>query len=118
MQEQSLFIEALDKEDAAERAAFLDHACAGDPALRDRIERLLQRHQQPGSFLGSPLPLPRDTAEEPLREGPGTVIGPYKLREQIGAGGFLYLPPDPVGDARPLRVEVQPGKFIPPREVQ
>jgi hypothetical protein len=44
MQEQSIFIEALDKEDAAERAAFLERVCAGDPALRARIERLLQRH--------------------------------------------------------------------------
>jgi hypothetical protein len=44
MQEQSLFIEALEKKDPAERAAFLERACAGDAALRQRLERLLARH--------------------------------------------------------------------------
>src|SRR5207245_1453694 len=28
------------------------------------------------------------TVDEPTREGPGTIIGPYKLLEQIGEGGF------------------------------
>jgi tetratricopeptide (TPR) repeat protein/serine/threonine protein kinase len=88
MQEQSLFIEALEKEDPAERAAFLDRACAGDPALRQRLERLLQRHQQADSFL-EPASVPSaSTVAEPLSEGPGTVLGPYKLLEQIGEGGF------------------------------
>ena len=41
MQEQSIFIEAVEKHDPAERAAFLDLACAGDRALRQRIEKLL-----------------------------------------------------------------------------
>ena len=54
MQEQSIFIEALEKQDPAERTAFLDRVCAGDPALRQRMDKLLQRHQQPGSFLESP----------------------------------------------------------------
>src|SRR6266704_4339622 len=88
MQEQSIFIEALEKEDAAERAAFLDRACAGEPALRERLGRLLARHQQGGSFLESPA-APAVTVEEPsVTERAGTVIGPYKLLEQIGEGGF------------------------------
>ena len=41
MNEQSIFIEALDREDPAARRAFLDQACADDMALRQRIERLL-----------------------------------------------------------------------------
>jgi serine/threonine protein kinase len=88
MQEQTIFIEALEKEDAAERAAFLDRVCAGDPALRDRIERLLQRHQQGGNFLESPILRSPAGGNEVLQEGPGTVIGSYKLLEQIGEGGF------------------------------
>src|SRR5262249_49146990 len=47
--EQSLFIEALEKDDPAERAAFLDRACAGVSGLRERIERLLGRHAREGS---------------------------------------------------------------------
>jgi serine/threonine protein kinase len=88
MQEQSIFIEALEKEKPGERAAFLDQVCAGDAALRQRIDRLLQRHEQSGSFLESPAGRRITPSEEPFREGPGTVIGPYKLLEQIGEGGF------------------------------
>jgi serine/threonine protein kinase len=86
MHEQSLFIEALEKNDPVERAAFLDRVCAGDPALRQRIDRLLQYHQQSGSFLESPSQ--SATVDDPITERPGTVIGPYKLLEQIGEGGF------------------------------
>jgi serine/threonine protein kinase len=88
MQEQSIFIEALEKEDPAERAAFLDQVCAADSALRRRIEKLLQRHEQAGNFLEPAAPSPVATVDEPLTERPGTVIGPYKLLEQIGEGGF------------------------------
>src|SRR5207245_10098708 len=88
MEEQSIFIEALEKEDPVERAAFLDRTCAADLALRQRVERLLQRHEQPGIFLESPAPNLVATVDEPIREGPGTVIGPYKLLQQIGEGGM------------------------------
>jgi serine/threonine protein kinase/Tfp pilus assembly protein PilF len=102
MQEQTLFIEALEKEDPAERAAFLDRACAGDVALRQRIERLLQRHKEADSLLDRPAVAPAVTGEytpdpgrEPatrhtpeIREGAGTLIGPYKLLQQIGEGGM------------------------------
>src|SRR5437016_11758280 len=88
MQEQTIFIEALAKEDLAERAAFLDGACADDPGLRQRIDKLLERHQQADSFLESPATNLDRTVDEPIRERPGTVIGPYKLMELIGEGGM------------------------------
>jgi serine/threonine protein kinase/tetratricopeptide (TPR) repeat protein len=86
MVEHSIFIEALEREDPAERAAYLDQACGRDPALRRRLERLLQRHQQAESFLESPALVA--TVSEPIRQLPGTMIGPYKVLEQIGEGGF------------------------------
>jgi tetratricopeptide (TPR) repeat protein/serine/threonine protein kinase len=88
MQEQSIFIEALEREDPTERAAFLDRACGGDTELRRRIEKLLLRHAQDGSFLESPTPSFMATIEQPPREGSGTVIGPYKLLQPIGEGGM------------------------------
>jgi eukaryotic-like serine/threonine-protein kinase len=89
VQEQSIFTEALEKADPNERAAFLDQVCAGDRALRERIERLLQRHEQAGSFLNrAAAGGPEATADTPLSERPGSLIGPYKLLEQIGEGGF------------------------------
>src|SRR5437588_596926 len=38
----------------AERSAYLDEACAGDPDLRRRVEALLRSHDEAGSFLGRP----------------------------------------------------------------
>src|SRR5258707_521647 len=78
MHEQSLFIEALEKEDPAERAAFLDLACAAAPAPRARTERWRAR---PASAATASL-------GGRAAEHPGMVIGPYKLLEQIGEGGF------------------------------
>jgi serine/threonine protein kinase len=88
MREQSIFIEALEREDPGERSAYLERACAGDAAIRWRIERLLEKHQQGDSFLDSPAAVLGATAEEPTGERSGTVIGTYKLLEQIGEGGF------------------------------
>jgi serine/threonine protein kinase/tetratricopeptide (TPR) repeat protein len=88
MQEESIFIEALEKADPAERAAFLDRACAGDEALRQRIERLLARHGQPDSFLDAPATDAGATVEEQTAEDLGAIIGPYKLLQPIGEGGM------------------------------
>src|SRR5262249_9795483 len=41
-----------------------------------------------GSFHEAPRAVPRATIDYPITEGPGTVIGPYQLLEQIGEGGF------------------------------
>jgi hypothetical protein len=39
--EEDLFFEALGQADSKRRSAFLDQTCAGRPALRARLERLL-----------------------------------------------------------------------------
>src|SRR5262249_13732922 len=60
-----------------------------DPILRGRVEALLKAHDQAGSFLKDPPARPQATEDyAPITERPGTVIGPYKLMEQIGEGGF------------------------------
>ena len=112
MQEQSIFVEALDREDPAERAAFLLQVCASDSALRQRIERLLQRHQQADSFLEPPAAAPFGTVAEPLTERPGTLIGPYKLLQQIGEGGmgvvYMAEQQEPVRRKVALKI-IKPG---------
>ena len=40
--EEALFKQALLQQSAAERAAYLDDACQGEPALRTRLELLLE----------------------------------------------------------------------------
>ena len=54
MDEQSIFLAALEREDPAERTAFLDEACAGTPELRQRVEKLLSVHERAGSFMQGP----------------------------------------------------------------
>jgi serine/threonine protein kinase len=75
----------------AERAAFLEQACAGDAILRQQVEALLQSHEQAESFLEAPpagLDFKRTVRVGiPLTEKPGDKIGRYKLLQQIGEGG-------------------------------
>src|SRR6516165_2948996 len=88
----AIFMTALDKNEAGERAAYVALACGNDDELRQRVEMLLKAHDDPGSFMkplaAAPAPVLVATLDEPIAEGPGTVIGPYKLLEQIGEGGF------------------------------
>jgi serine/threonine protein kinase/tetratricopeptide (TPR) repeat protein len=101
-----------------QRASYLDAACQGDPALRAEVQSLLAAHDQAGRFLTDPtlapesippesippgsIPSPASlptslfpitptsptTTTATLGEGPGTRIGPYKLLQLIGEGGF------------------------------
>src|SRR5262249_8858965 len=83
-----IFLAALERESAAERSAYLADACAGNPDLRRRVDRLLEAQGKDDSFLEAPAPEIRPTVDPPRTERPGTVIGPYKLIEQIGEGGM------------------------------
>src|SRR5262245_53661634 len=86
---EAIFFAALEEGSPQGRAAYLDGACAGDPDLRRRVERMLAAQARAGNFLEEPARGPDVTADEqPIRDGPGTAIGPYKLLEQIGEGGF------------------------------
>src|SRR6185369_3108912 len=83
-----VFDEALRRAAGPDRARYLDEVCGGDPELRRRVERLLRAVSEAGSFLEAPAKDPAPTVDDPPAESPGTVIGPYKLLQQIGEGGF------------------------------
>jgi serine/threonine protein kinase/tetratricopeptide (TPR) repeat protein len=87
-QARSIFLEAVEKHAPDQWGAFLDEACGQDQELRQRVEVLLRAHGQANSLLDAPAPALGQTIDEPTTERPGTVIGPYKLLEQIGEGGF------------------------------
>jgi serine/threonine protein kinase/tetratricopeptide (TPR) repeat protein len=85
-----IFFAALEKSASGERSAFLDAACADDAELRQRVDRLLGARSKVVNFLESPAPgiCAGATVEHSITEQPGEHIGPYKLLEQIGEGGF------------------------------
>jgi serine/threonine protein kinase len=85
--EESIFAQALEIASPSERAAFLDRACGNNRALRAEVEALLRAHEKSGDLLDLPEDLPL-RVDPSACEGPGAVIGPYKLLEQIGEGGF------------------------------
>jgi eukaryotic-like serine/threonine-protein kinase len=88
MNERDLFTAALQITEATARAAWLDQECGADAALRQRIDVLLQAFDKAGSLLDNPVAASGATVEGSNAESPGTVIGPYKLLQQIGEGGM------------------------------
>jgi serine/threonine protein kinase len=85
--EKELFNAARQIAAPEQRLAYLQTACGGDPAAMSRLLELLRVCDQDKGFLEAPG-ANGATVDEPIREHPGTVIGPYKLLEQIGEGGF------------------------------
>src|SRR5438105_2733384 len=88
-QAKAIFLEAVEGHDPEKWPAFLDQACAGQADLRRRVEALLGAHREVGTAQHPPAgerlsPIGGSVAAE----RPGTVIGPYKLLEQIGEGGM------------------------------
>jgi serine/threonine protein kinase/Flp pilus assembly protein TadD len=84
----SIFLDAVENHAPDQWGAFLDRACGPDAELRKRVEVLLSAHEQANSLLDAPDPAHVATADEPAREMLGTMIGAYKLLEQIGEGGM------------------------------
>ena len=84
----AIFLDALDVA-PDQRQAYVVEQCAGDVELRAEVEALLLHHQNLGPFLTSaPADRVATVEHDPSTEKPGTVIGRYKLLEQIGEGGF------------------------------
>ncbi|MBL8821932.1 MAG: serine/threonine protein kinase [Planctomycetia bacterium] len=107
-----IFLAALDVKSPAEKQAYLDSACADDQALRLEVEEMLVHHEKLGSFLQSPIVDLSPTIDQAPTEDPGTVIGPYKLLQEIGHGGmgvvFMAEQSQPVKRRVALKI-IKPG---------
>ena len=76
----------------AQRAAFLDNACAGDPELRREIESLFGAETQPGPRIEA-LIESAATALFDEHSMEGARFGAYRIVREIGRGGMgaVYL---------------------------
>jgi serine/threonine protein kinase len=83
-----IFCEALERQSPEDVTQYLDKVCSGDVDLRCQVEELLAAHRKANNFLGGIAAGHDGESDAPLSETPGTVIGPYKLLQQIGEGGF------------------------------
>ena len=99
MKEREIFIAALQRDDPEDRRAYLEDACGADAGLWDRVQALLGAFDRAGSFLLEPAAdlgatdafvSSRGNGSEMIEssplEGPGTVIGLYKLLEPSRSG--------------------------------
>src|SRR5262245_61635289 len=73
-----------------ERVAFLDRVCGSDLERRARVELLLRAHEHASQFMTEPTyaGATPEALANPSLDAVGTHIGPYKLLEKIGEGGF------------------------------
>jgi serine/threonine protein kinase len=82
----------------AERAAFLDKACAGDTELRSKVEALISSDEKAGSFIErSAFEVAAEMiAGQQSKIAAGQGIGPYEVVSRLGSGGMgdVYLAHD------------------------
>ena len=92
------------------RSVFLDGACRGDAKLRREIDALLDCDVDDDPLFRSPFPDGTIDQGGDFREG--TTLGPYKLLQPIGEGGFgaVYMAEqfEPVRRKVALKV-IKPG---------
>jgi serine/threonine protein kinase len=99
--EDALFFTALNLPDLEQRNRFLDQACAGNPGLRAAVEELLSAQGDAEHFFAkgaSALNLPADEIPAAIKESIsektfvdeqiGAKVGPYKLLQKLGEGGW------------------------------
>src|SRR5262249_37411486 len=119
-----IFVEAVGKTPPKDWDAFIAGQCGEDFELQRHVERLLRAYQDASTRIDAPdaepratrhfdpVPPPEPSDLPPLPERPGTVIGPFKLLQQLGEGGmgtvFMAEQTHPVQRIVALKI-IKPG---------
>jgi len=98
--EEALIRAAFELPPGVARRAFLDQACADDPALRQRLETLLAGRERPDGLRGleDGVALRRDKVREAASKGPG-VAEASPPDAALRATIKLELPSEPADEA-------------------
>ena len=93
MNERDVFINALQK-NPSERSAYLDEACAGNPALRRRIDALLKAYDDRDSFLDSPRDVDATSDASLGQDHDSPLIGDGVNRDDTPVATLAFDLPD------------------------
>jgi WD40 repeat protein len=116
MTEETIFATALEKSSPAERAAYLDEACAGDAALRQQVEALLEAHATDSDFLAVPAAEQIAAAARPGGEAT-EAIDASPPAGPTGAGGPPAANPEAIqGEPPQGPAGEQPLDFLAPAQ--
>lgn len=91
-----IFTVAIEPYSPEQWSSYLDEVCGEHSEIRKRVEFLLEAHMGEESLLdipaiASPPTLDQAFTEYPITEKLGAQIGPSKLPQQIGEGGFSIV---------------------------
>ena len=87
MNAETLFLQAAEIIDPKRRLEFVRSADTDDE-VKQEVMRLLKAHDAPDDYLHSPVASVPTVMSEAISESEGSMIGPFKLLQQIGEGGF------------------------------
>lgn len=125
LSERSIFLEAIEFDDASRRSEFVKKVCGDNLELRASVEELLAAHESSDYMLDRQLVAghPIDTSpalslsqvqSDVTTEHVGTLVGSFRLMEQIGEGGFglvfVAQQEHPVKRKVALKI-IKPGTF-------
>ena len=102
----TIFLNARELRDVAERARYVSEACGRDAALQERVEEMLRAAEEAADYFAEDTAFV-DSQRHPS-EGPGVMIGRYELIEKIGEGGMgvVYLAEQREPVKRPVALKI------------
>ena len=111
MNETEIFARIVEESDPEKQTQLLNELCQSDDDLKTRLQAMIAAHNEPDSFFEQPV----SDSQMPINEfsvAEGTIIGPYKLLQEIGEGGmglvFMAEQQEPVKRRVALKI-IKPG---------